>query len=247
MNENRAKARLCRRCYKGTNRQGSIGVHSRHMEKLRVVCADIGSAKNNRFGWCALDGNGRSPARDGKRLTDLAAHVADCLQQRDPVALGFECPLFVPLRKEETTLTNCRENEGNRAWSAGAGCGSLATGLVQVVWILKKIKENCAEAVPAFLSWSDFENSVAKSEGGLFLWEAFVSGKTKKDNHIEDARAGAEMFREALSNQETKNQITCPSDEEVYSLIGAALLRSGWSSDLQLLSKACLALRSAPQ
>ncbi|MGH7619689.1 MAG: hypothetical protein ACREPM_20945 [Gemmatimonadaceae bacterium] len=57
-----------------------------------------------------------------------------------PIALGFECPLFLPVPSTAVSLGAARQGEGNRAWSAGAGAGSLATGLVQVAWIARELK-----------------------------------------------------------------------------------------------------------
>jgi hypothetical protein len=65
-----------------------------------------------------------------------------------PVALGFECPLFVPLNLQPEALTTARSGEGSRPWSAGAGCGALATGLVQVAWILRKIRQELQAPTP---------------------------------------------------------------------------------------------------
>jgi len=104
------------------------------MSPLTTVCADIGSAAKGNFGWWS------SAGESGDRPSGLVAHVAALLNDREPVALGFECPLFVPLAASEMQLTSARPGEGSRAWSAGAGCGALATGLVQVVWVLEQVR-----------------------------------------------------------------------------------------------------------
>lgn len=102
--------------------------------RLVVVCADIGSVSRGNFGWWSSAGS------EGRIPSTLAKHVAECLNLGLPVALGFECPLFVPLEDDEQSLTRARPGEGNRPWSAGAGCGALATGLVQVTWTLREIR-----------------------------------------------------------------------------------------------------------
>ncbi len=156
------------------------------------------------------------------------------------VALGFECPLFVPLAETETTLTSARPGEGSRAWSAGAGCGVLTTGLVQVAWVLEQARIRLPHRCEAFLSWEKFK----AAGSGLLLWEAFVSGssKSKGATHIDDARMAVNAFSAALPNPGLANAILCASP--VYSLVGAALLRTGWSSDLSLLSEACLVIKA---
>jgi hypothetical protein len=74
------------------------------------------------------------------------------------------------------------------------------------------------------------------------VWEAFVSGSAKRDDHAADAAAGVEAFRTLTASPVVASCIK-PSNE-TYSLIGAALLRSGWSTDLGLLSAACLVVRA---
>ena len=195
-----------------------------------VICADIGSVKKGNFAWCDdRDVQGNTPS-------SLARHVADSLNGGHAVALGFECPLFVPLVEQEDSLTSARPGEGCRAWSAGAGCGALATGLVQVAWVLRQTHAWLQRSVTAHLKWEAFE-----AVGGLFLWEAFVSGVRKGDDHVADARLAVKAFDGALPHPQAANAICCTS--EVYSLIGAALLRTGWSSDLELLKQPCLVVR----
>lgn len=168
----------------------------------------------------------------------MATHVASELNTGVKVALGFECPLFVPLVSDENQLTRGRPGEGSRAWSAGAGCGALATGLVQVAWVLREIFQQLTHRAPAFMSWKDFE----AAPRGLLLWEAFVSGSAKRSTHLGDAQAGVEAFLLSLPNPPQFNAVVC--DSPVYSLAGAALLRSGWSTDPLLLGQACLVLRA---
>lgn len=201
-----------------------------------VVCADIGSAAKNNFGWWSSNNS------SGTLPSTLAKHVAIALNNNTPVALGFECPLFVPLAEDELQLTRGRTGEGSRAWSAGAGCGSLATGLVQVAWILKSIRRQLQHPAQSFLTWEHF----ASANSGLFIWEAFVSGAAKQRNHIADAQAGADAFLKALPGPVQVNAVECLSG--VYSIVGAALLRTGWSADPNILQQACLVIKanSAP-
>lgn len=201
-------------------------------ELLVVVCADIGSVARGNFGWWSSAG-----AR-GELPSTLALHVAALLNSPSPVALGFECPLFVPLVEDEACLTNARPGEGSRPWSAGAGSGSLATGLVQVAWVLQAIRAQLVRPESAFIDWPSF----VASGTGLFLWEAFVSGTKKQGSHISDAEVGAQAFARALPDPISENAVICKSP--VHSLVGAALLRSGWSSNLAVLAEPCLVLRA---
>lgn len=204
-----------------------------NMQSLAIVCADVGSVAKGNFGWWSTEG------QVGHRPSELVAHVAALLNSSIPVALGFECPLFVPLADDEMALTSARPGEGSRPWSAGAGCGALTTGLVQVTWTLQRIRDSLRRSPSAYLSWSRF----ATTADGLFLWEAFVSGAAKSDQHVHDAQAGAEAFRDALPDPPAANAITCYGP--VHSLIGAALLRTGWTDDIAVLLEPCMVLRAS--
>jgi len=59
--------------------------------------------------------------------------------------------------------------------------------------------------------------------------------------HAEDAAIAARDFLNAMPDPTTANAI---EEDSVHSLIGAALLRTGWSDDLQLLETQCLVIRS---
>ncbi|MBI3895170.1 MAG: hypothetical protein HY313_04495 [Acidobacteria bacterium] len=207
------------------------------MHSLAVYCADIGSVMKDRFGWCGA--TTPSTKVQGTEINKLAEAVANELKKGRPVALGFECPLFVPFAVEPTQLASARPGDGNRAWSASAGATVLVTGLVQVLWILHELRRLVGDNENTFLDWKAFE----ARGSGLFLWEAFVSGPRASRTHADDAKASVESFLDALPNPLIKNAVRCTS--EVYSLIGAALLRSGWASDLSLLSQPCLVIKSS--
>ena len=198
---------------------------------LLTACADIGSVAGGNFGWWSSDGaSGREPST-------LAASISAALNSHRPVALGFECPLFVPLADDESQLTRARPGEGSRAWSAGAGCGALATGLVQVVWVLRAIQSALTSPRTAYLDWEAF----TKAHSGLFLWEAFVSGAGKSSTHVADAQVAAKAFIRSLPNPATANAVTCSTP--VHSLIGAALLRTGWSNSPGVLAMPCVVIK----
>jgi hypothetical protein len=136
--------------------------------RSRGFCADVGSVRSGNFGWaCASVTQGDVSAAGGPSPGDLVAAVAAQLGAGCPVALGFECPLFVPVPEAAARLGTARAGEGNRAWSAGAGSGAMATGLVQAAWILDAIHSRCSDAT-LHLDWESF----ADARSGLLLWEA---------------------------------------------------------------------------
>ena len=76
---------------------------------------------------------------------------------RGPLALGFEAPMFVPIRTDPERLTAARNGEfgkglPSRPFSASAGATSLVTGLVVVSYILNTLRPLVPEAT-ATLDW----------------------------------------------------------------------------------------------
>jgi hypothetical protein len=75
-----------------------------------IYCADIGSVPNGRFGWArsAPDETAIEGHRGGVEIVDLVEAVGTDLDAGRAVALGFECPLFVPVPKEPLRLGMAR-------------------------------------------------------------------------------------------------------------------------------------------
>jgi hypothetical protein len=209
---------------------------------LVIHCADIGSVKNGNFGWARLAVDAPSTAcTTGRDIEQFAEGVAVDINAGLRVALGFECPLFLPLPEDPAGLTSARPGEGDRAWSAGAGAGSLATGLTETVWILDRVKQRSNGSTAAFVNWPAFRDA----ESGLFIWEAFVTKAAKADTHHGDAELAVRSFRDYLPELEKHNAVVC--EGRVRSLFGAALLQTGWVKALSWLSEPCIVVRVQPR
>ena len=207
------------------------------MRDLVVFCADVGSVKSGNFGWARSEAEAASVAdHDTSRPADLAEAVIHELHDGRPVALGFECPLFVPVPSLDTALGAARPGEGNRAWSAGAGSGALTTGLVQVAWVLAAIRARCPDE-RLHLEWQSF---AAKGQGVL-VWEAFVSDSAKGMSHVDDAMIAVAAFSRALPDPRIASTITA---ERPLSLVGAVAVWSGWLGDLDALRCTPLVIRA---
>ena len=206
-------------------------------DEITICCADIGSVKRGRFGWASVSVGPDQETSSGKDIHKLTTLIANRLADGRRVALGFECPLWVPIADSPSDLTQAREGEGNRPYAAAAGATSLVTGLTEVAWILDQIRQ-ASEGVEAFLDWGPFE----RVRSGLFLWEALATGQGKTDSHESDAKAAVDAFHRALPDPMSKNALTPTS--RTRSLIGAAMLWSGWSEDVGLLSRPCVVIRS---
>lgn len=209
---------------------------------LIVHCADIGSVSRGNFGWARLtvDEPGAS-CTTGRDIGQFADIVAADLNSGAHVAIGFECPLFVPVPEAPAGLTSARPGEGDRAWSAGAGAGSLATGLTETVWILDRVRKRTPLSTGVFAGWRPFR----EAPGGLFVWEAFVTKAAKADTHHGDAELAALSFRDSLPEPNQSNAVVC--DGRVRSLFGAALLQAGWTTDLAWLTEPCVVIRVQPK
>lgn len=107
------------------------------MNPLVVFGVDIGSVATDRFAWARATVAGIS--QSSSDIRELVRVASSDLRSSVPVAMGFECPLYVPISQDPQKITAPREGEGNRPWSAGAGSGSLPTGIVETIWILREI------------------------------------------------------------------------------------------------------------
>lgn len=208
------------------------------MENLVVWVADVGSIKRRKFGWCrAVSPSLNVASQFGIEIDQFVRSIYIDLLEGRKIALGLECPLFVPIPEDPQELTSARNGEGNRAWSAGAGCGALAVGLTESVWIFEQIKLlSKVDIIPVF-EWDRF----TKGYGNIFIWEAFVTAAAKSSSHQGDAEIAANTFWAGYPNLIESNSVTV---DRPYSLVGAALLRAGLTTDLTLLSKGCIVLKS---
>lgn len=223
-------------------RVGSLGVLTINgsMNDLVIYAADIGSVKGGNFGWSRRSATSpdASSGHGGHHPADLVAEMTEDFERGRSIALGLECPLWMDLPTDAAELTRGRDGEGSRPWSAGAGSGALATGLVQTAWILRELRAAAPKA-KAFLRWPEF----VEAKSGLYLWEAFVTGAAKTVTHVGDAQKAADAFAAALPDPSAKSSVRSRGGE-VVSLIGAALLRTGWTTDVALLSQSCLVIRA---
>jgi hypothetical protein len=201
---------------------------------LAIYCVDVGSIAAGNFAWASLM-PGQSDCATSTSIESLAESVVAAVRSEVPVALGFECPVFVPVREAPERLTMARQGEGRRPWSAAAGTGCLATGLVQYAWLLARIRRSLQPEPAVLFEWLSF---VAAGKG-LFLWEAFVSGGAKTGTHGGDAVSAVLAFHRALPDPSSRNQIR---ETRVLSLLGAALLWAGWNVPPAILSQPCLVL-----
>lgn len=207
-------------------------------------CVDIGSEKNKNFAWVRRKTGIDFP---GKTLNGLLKDLWESLQSDSIVTIGFECPLFFYMNSDSDNVTSQRPGEGNRPWSAGAGAQVTVTGVAQITWLFsqlrQKIDRGSSTDFPSFHLLNDWDK-LKNATSGLFIWEAFISGKDKpleknkeviKNDHIEDCKIALDKFEEKLNSPIELRY----ADKEVFSIIGAVLLRTGWTADVNVLNQAC--------
>lgn len=216
------------------------------MNTISVACVDVGSTRKKRLGWAIVEGTTVAHGGDPRQMVDA---VTGALKRGVKVAIGFECPLYVPLREDPLELTDRRKREKYVNWCGGPGGSVLATGLVQARWVLQRIAEHtpCPRATTR---WEEFKGGSYE----LFLWEAFITSKDGKrpdlrafnlrrlGAHEHDAVSGAVTFAQrAQGADELKSEL---DNEPCISLIAWHLISSGLSSDQSLLSEPCVVVKA---
>ena len=200
---------------------------------IDIFCADIGAVSRNNFGWFGHLATGQQIS--GTDMAALSAAVRNSIESENQVALGFEAPMFAPFRDTPSDLTKKRNGETNPNWIGGPGATVMATALVQVPWILRAIRGS--SPWQATMSWSEFKTMGIQ----LFLWEAFVSGAAKGASHVDDARIAVSKFQNSLPDPSSHNAINEPS---VISLLGTAMLITGWCNSISMLTEACVVIKA---
>jgi len=198
-------------------------------ERIAVFAADVGSRK--KFGWAC---SRRDQA--GNSIGELARAMVQMGRDGWYISLGFECPLSIPCPGTEMGLGKQRDGEKGKPWSAGAGANAAILGMQQLCWLLGRLRRSLDGDKRATVDWGRFQSGRFK----LFLWEAFITGASKTDSDIGDARKAVQAFVDALPDPRKANGVTC---KKPVSIAGTALLWSGWSSDLALLHKPVLVLK----
>ena len=189
-----------------------------------IAAIDVGSRL--KLPWFRI---GASGTRAGADLDDLATALRSDLQSGAQVALGFEAPLWIPRAHASLEIGRARRGEGNRPWSAGAGAAVLAYAVQQATFVLSAIHVGRRTATLDSRRWLD-------GDVDLLVWEAFVSGSGKDrlaiEPHIDDARRAAEEFARRAETDEIVSDL---QPDDVISLVGLAMLISGWADDVSVL------------
>jgi hypothetical protein len=213
---------------------------------VAVACVDVGSIVKHHLGWAVIEGAGATHGRDP---ADVVGTSSSILNRGLQLAIGFECPLYVPVRDNPLELTCCRKGERYVNWCGGPGGAVLSTGLVQAHWILTRIAR-AAPGIRGTTRWSEF----ASGNCQLLAGEAFVTSKDgrrpdlkrfrigRMGGHEHDALTGAATFVERLdSGAAVESDL---ESEPSMSLIAWHLLSCSLSADRSLLTEPCIVIKA---
>lgn len=197
---------------------------------------DVGSVRRKGgFAWAAATADG-IVAQGVDDPAALGAAIVSELERCDQLAVAFECPLSVPVPSVRSDdwrhLGRARTGEGNRSWSAGAGTGALATGLVQMAWLFDFVVDRLGP-VPTTTQLPKFHQRASR----LLIAEALVSGRGKPEpvdglQDSADAAAAALRLADAVrgSAGERQSNVRCDPRGSL-NLAVAAALRAGLDID----------------
>ncbi|MGW7648763.1 hypothetical protein [Streptomyces bobili] len=220
--------------------------------EARVVGVDIGSVARGRFAWAAIDAPAPSLAGQGSDPETAVQTLAERLAAGGRAALVLEAPMSVPVPAADradgwAALGRARTGEGNRAWSAGAGAGALATGIAQAGWLLARL----AGTVPGVRATTRPDRWAAPHGPRLLLAEALVSGTGKPvptagDPHAADAEAAARALAGRLPGlPRIATDVECAPHGSL-NLLAAAALWAGMDLPADELRTDVLVLRARP-
>jgi hypothetical protein len=144
-----------------------------------VLVIDAGKPEN--LGWANSGGESGGAAE----LAGAVDWLAATLRAGGPAALGIEAPIWTPRRSDVWAITSARTGEGSRSWTAAPGACVTTAGLGGMGFIFGRLAGCCATVRPD--RWL--------RDGGLLIWEAFISGGGKGAGHSADARIALDAFR----------------------------------------------------
>jgi len=197
-----------------------------------IFAIDVGSPKN--LGWA----NSRGGSGTYETLEAALQEVGKELSDGGSAAIGFEAPTWVPRRPNLLEINKSRggvEITGkSRPWSGGPGSSVTATALAVMPWALTTILE-AIEPKPTSTTLATVIPEQWEQQGGLLVWEAFVSGDMKGDGHAEDAKIAVEAFLALQSDYES-----AIPPQAAFSTAAASLMVTGWRTDWGEVGMPCL-------
>lgn len=207
---------------------------------VRVIYAvDVGKTREPpNFAWARVGSEGDRDIIASSDIRILISRLEHDFKRGHSVALGFEAPVFIPIPESADDLSRGRKGEGSRSCFAPAGSTVAMLGVHQAAWMLRMLSGSCGNACTFTLDWKEW--SPTASEQVFFCWEAFVSGDAHGTSHAQDAATAAMEF---LRHEHALAAVNAVTTSRPFSLIGAAALWSGWTSNLDILHEPTLVIK----
>lgn len=214
------------------------------MTAIVHYACDVGSTRKGNFGWARAEhGATHFEVRASPNVDLLVKSIlADLADGTTSVTIGVESPLFLPVPDDARDLGAGREGEKDRSCFAQAGAYVATLGLHQFGFVLRRTRRKGIGATLDWKTWVPHPSTV-------LFWEAFVCGRAHSlrndvEGHLRDASTAAAFFDVALDAARTAgNPVRVPCGTAPLSLAGLALVWSGWSQDLSLLSQEALVVK----
>jgi len=223
------------------------------MFSLAVYACDVGSARSARtgFAWARRVSDGFAPTQANTSIDDLVESLVDDITEGMAVALGLDCPLYLPVPTDDFSIQNLvRLGERERSSLTQKGAQLAVLGLHQLVYLLHRVSDSLGRGHPAppfYLDWRRWQEGM-RPRGAVLFWEAHVSGaaladRQDPDHHFKDARLAAETFWARLAAGQLRSDLGPRQGADCLNLAGAALLWAGWSDDPALLRQELLVIQ----
>jgi hypothetical protein len=143
-----------------------------------ILVIDVGKPEN--LGWA----NSNDESGGSETLAGAVDWLAATLREGGQAALGIEAPLWTPRRSDVRKITSARIGEGSRSWTAAPGACVTTAGLGGMGFVFGRLAGCRATVRPD--RWL--------RNGGLLIWEAFISGGGRGKGHSADARIALDAF-----------------------------------------------------
>lgn len=156
----------------------TLSLRASEADACPVLVIDAGKPEN--LGWADSGGESGGAAALARAVDWLAA----TLRAGGHAALGIEAPIWTPRRSDVRGITSARIGEGSRSWTAAPGACVTTAGLGVMGFVFGRLAGCHATVRPD--RWL--------RDGGLLIWEAFISGGGRGDGHSADARIALDVF-----------------------------------------------------
>ena len=144
----------------------------------------------------------------------------------------------MPVPESAADLSKGRVGDGNRSFAAYAGLSVATLCVHQAAWLLRTLRPVAQQTHSLTFDWRAWPPRAGPPQ--ILVWEAFVAGAAHSEAHVRDAATAAVAFAEDLTAASATSAVTASNP---LSLMGAVVIWSGWSEDIELLRSPVLVIK----